>query len=414
MSVLWGCKIFTGAAENGVIEFGYVEFSNGVITRVSALAPGSPAPVFSEEILDGRGLTALPGYIDCECHFVQDSGPSAFKRMMEGTLSEAMFTTMRNAERFLRMGFTTVRDMGDKNYETLLMRDKIRDKKAMGPRILATGKAIRVTKGHFAGYEIDGPYEARRAVREHLSHKSDWVKLIASSSSVISTQYEAGATQMLYDEMDAICTVARNYGVPVAAHAHSVETISNCLRAGVKTIEHCTSMTPEVVDLLLEKDAWAVTTFTPYAAMCVDESGLTSPMMKEYSQRVMEIKTKYFADAVKAGVNIAFGTDSGAPLTYHGNSAYEIENLVKYGMTMGQALAAMTSTAARLLGLDDRIGWLKEGYTADITVVNGDPYQKLSALEDTAYVFQGGELVCRDGCLLDKNTAPLYTPPCIL
>lgn len=405
---LWGCKVFTGTAGE-TIEFGEVEFFEGKITRVSALPKDSPIPIFDSQTIDARGKFAMPGMIDCECHLVQDAGPSAFTRIWNGTLTESMFNTMRSAERYLRRGFTTVRDCGDKQYETVFLRDKIQEGKAPGPRIICCGMFIRVTKGHATGWEVDGPYSARQAARENMSHNIDWVKIIVESSSLIKSQYEAGALQMLPDEIEAICTVAHNYGKEVAAHIHTERGIISALTHGVKTIEHCTALTPTVVDLLEEKKAYGITTFTPYARMAVDTSGITSPGMHAYCDRVMETKIRYFGDAVKKDANLAFGTDAGAPLTYHGDSGYELACIMKYGgIDAERALELCTTKAAKALAIDDTLGKLQPGYIADIKVINGDPTQDIYVCDDVSFVFKEGELVCKDNQVLDVNTKELW------
>ena len=214
---------------------------------------------------------------------------------------------------------------------------------------------------------------------------------------------------MLPDEIEAICTVAHNYGKQVAAHVHTERGIVSALTCGVRTIEHCTALTPIVVNMLKEKDAYGITTFTPYARMAVDTSGITSPGMHEYCDRVMETKSRYFADAIKNGANLAFGTDAGAPLTYHGDSGYELACIMKYGMIDAEhALEFVTTKAARALQLDDSLGELQPGYVADIKVINGDPTKDIYVCDDVAYVFKEGELVCVDNQLLDVNNRPLW------
>lgn len=405
---LWGCKIFTGFAGE-TIDFGEIEFKNGKISNVTALEQTTETPVFDSETIDARGKFVMPGMIDCECHLVQDSGPNAFTRIWNDTLTASMFNTMRNAERFLRRGFTTVRDCGDKQYETVFLRDKIKERKAPGPNIIACGMFIRVTKGHATGWEVDGPYSARHAVREDLSHKIDWVKIVVESSSVIPTQHEAGALQMLPDEIAAITEIATNYGKPVAAHIHTERGIISALENGVKTVEHCTALTPRVVELLKEKEAWGISTFTPYARMAEDTSGITSPGMHEYCSRVMETKVKYYAQAVKEGANLAFGTDAGAPLTYHGDSGYELACIMKYGeLDAEHALEFVTTKAAKALQIEDQVGCLKKGFTADIKVINGDPTEDIYVCDDVAYVFKDGEMVCKDNAVLDIGTKELW------
>ena len=405
---LWGCKIFTGYAGE-TIEFGEVEFEKGVILNVSALPETTEPPVFDAETIDARGLFVMPGMIDCECHLVQDSGPSAFTRIWKDTLTASMFNTMRSAERYLRKGFTTVRDCGDKQYETVFLRDKIKEGKAPGPNIIACGMFIRVTKGHATGWEVDGPYSARKAAREDLSHGIDWVKIVVESSSVIPTQHEAGALQMLPDEIAAITEIAANYGRPVAAHVHTERGIVSALEHGVKTIEHCTALTPKVVDLLKEKEAWGISTFTPYARMAEDISGITSPGMHEYCSRVMETKMKHYARAIREGANLAFGTDAGAPLTYHGDSGYELACIMKYGeIDAEHALEFVTTKAAKALQIDDKTGCLKKDYAADIKVIDGDPLKDIYVCDDVAYVFKDGEMVCKDNAVLDVGTKELW------
>jgi len=398
MGKLWGCKIFNGT-KGGVIDFGAVEFEGDKIKKVEALPKDSVIPA-GADIIDAAGMTALPGFFDCETHLVMDGNHGCVARMTAGSSALAMFNAVKNAESFLLKGVTTIRDLGDKSYETLLLRDMIKAGKSKGPTIYASGMPIRCTGGHFTGHMVDGVDEARKAVREVIHKGVDVVKVISSSSTLTRGQYEVGVLELMEDEMRAIAEYAHACCRPVASHAHSEAAIRNSLLAGADTIEHGTSMTAPNIELMLKKGAWLIPTFTPYVRMSRDTTGSTPDNFKRFTGRVMETKSEYFIKAFKAGVKIAMGTDAGAPMTPHGYVAGELGFMMEAGLTAEQALLAATSAAAALLGIEKEVGVLKEGYTADIAVVKGDPLQDIKTLDNVAMVFQNGRLVVKDGRLM--------------
>ena len=410
MKKLWGCKIFNGSAKD-IIDFGYVAFEGNKIMDVQLLDGNAPVPVFSEEVIDARGCTVMPGLIDCEVHLMQDSAHGTVQRAKTNLFTFSMFTAFHNAQTLLRRGFTTVLDKGDKMYEAMIIRDAQKAGRIMAPRIFCCGRFILVTGGHAHGFEADGSVAARKAARMHLTKNVDWVKIVASSGSaseLIPGCREVCYVQMMPDEIAAVVEVARTKGRRVAAHANDEQSIINCLDNGVTSISHGSVSTDRVIEAFLRNDGWLVPTFSPFYLMGKDPT--TPKHMYDYTQSLLAIKNELFVNAVKAGVNIAYGTDCGAACVYMGDVCVELKCMIDAGMPLNMAMESVTSTAARSLECDDTIGWLKPGYLADILVVGGDPFEDLYALRDVRYVFQEGKKVVEDGKLVDVPLEPLYSP----
>jgi imidazolonepropionase-like amidohydrolase len=397
---LWGCKIFNGASE-GDIEFGRVEFENGKIIQIESLPEGGIYQKL-DGVIDARGCTVLPGFIECEGHLGLDGSPTSNAKMKTESTLDIFITCIKSAARFLEKGVTTVRDLGDKAYETVKFRDEVKAGAFKGPRILAAGMPIRATHGHFVGYEVDGADQARNAVRKAIHNGVDVVKLISSNSKIDKSRNDVGAPELLQDEMRIVCDIAHNFGKKVASHAHSKVAVYNSIMAGVDSVEHGTMLSEEIIDLMVAHKTWLVPTFAAYDIMAGDES-LLEPRWRNFAKEVIAVKGPWFRKALDAGVKIAMGTDAGSPLNRHGNVARELSCMVQWGMTPKQALASCTSEAAELLGIEDEVGFLKEGYTADITVVKGDPTHDIQAVDNIFMVFQSGRMIVKDGKLLTDS-----------
>lgn len=398
MAKLWGCSVFNGA-EDGFLPLACVEYAKGKIVAVTALAEGESYPG-GEDVLDMRGYTVLPGLIECEGHLGLDGKPFCTARMASGSAVDSFVNCVKNAERFLSRGVTTVRDLGDKDCETLKLRDEIKNGNFRGPRIIGAGSPIKATHGHFVGYEVDGVDEARNAVRRVLHNGSDVVKVISSSSHVVKGQYEVGTPELLEDEMRIVCDIAHSCGKKVASHAHCSAAVKYSILAGVDTIEHGTALSDEIIEMMLERGTWLVPTFTAYDIMAKEGKGVIPDSQVAFAQRVLDVKYPWFKKAWAKGVKIACGTDAGSPLNQHGNIGRELSCMMEMGLSAAQALVTATSAAAQLLGMEDEIGSLKPGLIADMTVVVGNPLQDILAVEKVKMVFQGGKPVFADGKLL--------------
>jgi imidazolonepropionase-like amidohydrolase len=255
-----------------------------------------------------------------------------------------------------------------------------------------------MTGGHarFIGREADGPIEVVRAVREQLAAGADVIKFIASGG-VLTPGTSPECAQMTPEELAAGMGEARRAGRRVAAHAHGSEGMKNAVKAGAHSIEHATLMDEEAAGLMREYGVFMVPTLSALAttASCLPTCGIPeSALTKAKSMQARHELS--FKKALRAGINIALGTDAGTPFNHHGENAQELERMVGLGMNPMDALRAATSAAAALLGLGHRIGSIEVGKEADLLVIDGDPLRRIDVLLDATRriaVMQGGRFV---------------------
>lgn len=359
--------------------------------RIVRVAPEIPAGADGQAI-DLRGRYVAPGLIDAHCHITISGG-----RVEEELAYDPRARILRaahNARTTLHAGITTIRDTCGLDDSDILLRDAIRAGHAPGPRIVACGRMITMTGGHgwFYGQEADGADAVRRAVRERIKARADWVKFMASGGFAEEGEQPA-STQLDADELEAGVREANKAGRRTCAHAHGAPAIKNALRAGIDSIEHASFMDREAIDLLLERGAFIVPTFSIYYKM--KETGgrhHLPPYVVELAARAWDLKVERFLEAHRAGVRVAAGSDNGSPAAAHPDIATELEIFVRVGLTPFQALKAATIDAARLLKLDGEIGTIEPGKRADLVIFRDDPLADISAVRRVDAVVQEGRL----------------------
>jgi imidazolonepropionase-like amidohydrolase len=233
--------------------------------------------------------------------------------------------------------------------------------------------------------------EVRRRVREILHGGADLIKVIATGA-VMTRGTNPGAPEFSEAEIRAVVEEAALYGAHVAAHAHGAEGIKRAVRAGVRSVEHGSLMDDEAIDLMAERGTYLVADIFDgdWIASVGAEHGWPAEILHK-SEETTRAQRDGFAKAVKAGVRLAYGTDSG--IYPHGLNARQMAYMVRYGMTPIQAIQSATVVAAELMGWDDRVGWVGPGMAADLIAVEGDPLDDVALLEDVAFVMKGGEVV---------------------
>ena len=358
----------------------------------------------SDQVIDLKNKTVMPGWIDMHVHLEEQTNPNAY--LEEFTLNDADIAY--NAEVFgkttLMAGFTSVRDLGGTGVNVSL-RNAINAGKVIGPRIFTAEKALASTGGHADptnGYRKDlmgnpGPKEgvvnsvedARQAVRQRYKNGADWIK-ITGTGGVLSVAKSAGNPQFTQEEIEVIVSTAKDYGMKVAAHAHGDEGMRRAILGGVKTIEHGTEMSDATMDLMIKYNVYLVPTIT--AGKTVEENAkkpnyypaIVVPKALSIGPRIQGT----FAKAYKKGVSIAFGTDAG--VFQHGLNAREFVYMTEAGMPIMKALQAATITNAMLLDMDKQIGSIETGFLADIIATNGDPTQDITTVNNVVFVMKDG------------------------
>ena len=373
--------------------------------RIVAVERGYRSPGASDDVIDLRAFTVLPGLIDMHTHLNSELSPKSYQDRFMMNEADFAMRAVAHAWRTLMAGFTTVRDLGDDGHVTVALRHAIAAGLVNGPRIYTAGKSIATTGGHADptnGWRADiqgdpGPKEgvingaedARKAVRQRYKDGADLIKLTATGG-VLSLAKNGQNPQFTDEELRAVVAAARDYGFKVAVHAHGTEGMKRAILAGVDSIEHGTFMTDEVIQLMKKHGTYYVPTIL--AGVFVGEKAkekdyfpaVVVPKAAEIGPQIQHT----FARAVKAGVKIAFGTDSG--VSPHGENAREFALMVEAGMAPMAAIQAATSVAAELLGASEELGSISAGKFADLVAVEGDPLADIALLEAIPFVMQGG------------------------
>jgi imidazolonepropionase-like amidohydrolase len=398
MIIIRSTRVIDG--RGGLIERGTVVVEGERIVRVGADADVRPPDPESADVLEinGRGMTVLPGLMDCHVHLCLGAEPDVARALQEEDPAGTLLKATRSARATLEAGFTTVRDLGFRDHSIFALKRAIEAGHLPGPRLVAAGQVICMTGGHarFIGREADGPAEITKAVREQLVAGADVIKVIASGG-VLTPGTSPDIPQLTVEELGAAVAEARLAGRRVAAHAHSAEGMKNAVRARVHSIEHATLMDEEAAALMRAHGVYMVPTLSALATTA--ECGLACGVPESAVTKARAMTGRHedsFKRAHRGGIPIAMGTDAGTPFNRHGDNAQELGRMVAYGMTPMEAIVAATGSAARLLGVEATVGTIEEGKLADLVLVKGDPLQRITLLREPAQflaVVQAGRIV---------------------
>jgi imidazolonepropionase-like amidohydrolase len=381
--------------------------------RVEAVRDGLVAPESGARLVDLSKQFVLPGLIDMHVHiFNDDDKMRARLEQNNRDIEDNLLIGVGNARRTLEAGFTTVRDLGSDVRSVTALRDSILSGAIAGPTIVAAGRAISITGGHGDGSNntnrditevlrehatnlCNGADDCRRAVREQISQGADVIKFAATGG--VNSNIAGGLNQQMFaDEMKAIIDTAHMFGRKVAAHAHGKNGIKTALEAGVDSIEHGTYTDAETNALFKKNGAWLVPTMiAPHAALAQARAGARSRNTLAKAEEAAAAHGKNIAAAIKDGVKIAFGTDTG--VSDHGKNAQEFALLVKAGLTPAGAIKAATLDAATLLDRVATVGSIEPGKDADIIAVAASPLNDVTELERVRFVMRRGVVHKLDG-----------------
>ncbi len=406
------------AAETVVIEAGSVildanseptgpatiVIEDGKITQV--LTQGEELAVEADaQIIDMSDKTILPGLIDLHTHL---SGDPSGEFWRGATTPPEYFTLIgaKNARVTALAGFTTVRDLGSRTDQvTQMLRRATAEGLVQGPRIITSARTISIIGGHGdtngfvehvndaldSGFTCTGPVECASKVRLASQYGADLIKITATGG-VLSQQGRGLEAHFSDAEMSAIVDTAEALGLKVAAHAHGARGIEAAARAGVHTIEHGTYIDDQAARAMNEAGTTLVPTLMAFEGIRQNlGTGFYTPVVEDKIRAVSEVAGTIVERARANGVRIAFGTDAG--VFPHGLNAGEFRLMVRGGMSNREALASATTVAAEIVGMEDSIGRIAPGYSADIIAVDGNPLADVTVLEQVDWVMVRGRVI---------------------
>lgn len=382
--------------------------NNKIIKIVSGKDEGGEGDTF----IDLTGSTLMPGLMDMHVHLTsQNEGPASYVKSFTYNEADYAIAAVNYAKLTVLAGFTTVRNLGDANNETVALRKSIDSGTTLGPRIYTAAKSIATTGGHADPTNgrssdlmgdpgpkdgvVNGVAEARKAVRQRYKDGADLIKITATGG-VLSVAKSGQNPQFMTDELEAIVQTAKDYGMTVAVHAHGKEGMKRAILAGVDSIEHGTYMDKEVIKLMRKHDVYYVPTILAgnFVAEKAKIDGYFPDIVRPKAAAIGPLIQKTFARAHENGVLIAFGTDSG--VSAHGDNAQEFALMVEAGMSEMDAILSATINAAKLLKIDRELGTVTQGKLADLVAVKGNPLDDITLMEKVSFVMKDGQVIKQD------------------
>ena len=379
--------------------------------KIAAVGPADRVQIpAAAQVIDLSKATVLPGLIDGHTHvfgFGQDGikpGGPPFASPINDTREYRTLLALANAQKDLRAGFTTLRDLMSHGggYADVDIKKAINKGFFLGPRMqVSTMGLVATGEGMLGSPEVnlprnyqtvDGPWAARQAVREQIHYGADWIKFHSTADYDFEPDGELFSDPTFTkEEVDAIVDEARRHHRKTACHAFGGEGLRNCIDAGVDTIEHALVLDEADADRIKKKGIYLELTAYHYSLSdyTVRDAKATGG---KYSLEALREKSGRLA--VSRGLKISFG--SGAGPFPHGVQAREFAYLVKYGMTPAQAIQTATTIAAEMMGWQAQIGSIEKGKFADIVAVAGDPLSDITELERVKFVMKGGQIVRND------------------
>ncbi|WP_298473792.1 amidohydrolase family protein [uncultured Maribacter sp.] len=408
-------SVYTITAQDTYIQCGtIIDVANGksilektiVVSgdRIKTIDNGFTSGTNEDIVIDLKTKVVLPGFIDMHVHIEQESGPKTYTKRFTDNEADVAFESTVYAKRTLMAGFTTVRDLGGTGVN-IALRNAIDKGLVVGPRIFTAGKAIATTGGHADPTNgmkkelrgnpgpkegvVNSPEDGKKAVRQRYKDGADVIKITATGG-VLSVAKSGHNPQFTIEEIKAITETAKDYGMLTAAHAHGDEGMQRAILGGIKTIEHGTMMSDETMELMKQHNTYLVPTITAgkQVAEKAKIQGFFPEIVAQKAAAIGPLIQDMFKRAYKKGVPIAFGTDAG--VFPHGLNAKEFGYMVEVGMPIKEALKSATITNAKLLGVDDKIGQIKEGFVADIIAVDNNPFNDIHTVEKVSFVMKEG------------------------
>jgi imidazolonepropionase-like amidohydrolase len=363
------------------VEGATVVVADGRIGEIKT--DGEPAPAGALEI-DLEGRTLMPGLVDAHVHVSAFDMPRALKGQEAVAPEVRHHLIAQGLRRMLRMGITTVRDVGAFGDDLLHARQAIRLGAIPGPRVLACGRIVSATSAggrHFAGMyrEADGPDEMRKATREQFRRGADFIKIMTTGARSCELE-NSSPLQITRDELAAVVDEAHRMGYRVAAHCEGLDGTRLAIEEGVDTIEHGLELhrAAALLEELARSGRVLVPTLSCFFHVSENRGSQWAPGLVRLAHKQLEEAHRTVEAARRAGVRIAMGFDSQP----HGQSALELVRMCRAGLTPMEGIVAATTGSAAACGLDEHVGAVARGMAADLLVVDGDPLEDPNVLLD--------------------------------
>ena len=394
------------------IEGAVVAIRDGKVLYAGPASGRSDAQTGDVIELDLNGQFVLPGLIDCHVHL---SGSGEADSQFYAPAGSMALKILKNAQRNLAAGITTVRDLGGWSELEFDVRRAIQRGEFAGPRMCLAGRFISITEAgaeYYSGmYRVaDGVDEVRKAVREQVKNGADVIKMGVTGAVLVESGVP-GTTHFNEDEVCALVEEAQKFGRRVAAHAHGIDGIRKAVQAGINTLEHGTYLYQDerLIQHMAQNGIFLVPTLkVGWDIIHANNSAIPLWIMDKNKATQGEAASS-LKIAYDAGVPIAMGSDVGTPLNYHGENALEVYWMQQAGMSAMDALVSATDNAARALGWESWLGTLEEGKAADLIVYDKNPLEDLRLLADKTSL----QFVMKDGMIAACHTghhlpAPLF------
>jgi imidazolonepropionase-like amidohydrolase len=370
--------------------------------RISAVDFNGACPQ-DMALIDLGEWTLLPGLVDAHAHLCWD--PDGDPEDLAGDPHEALLRrARRHAGAALRSGITTIRDLGDRDFATLSLRQEYRMGTTVGPELLVSGPPLTRSGGHcwFLGGAADSTQALVAAVNERAERGVDWIKVMATGGfTTVGT--DPWQPQYTVDQLAALVEAAHRLGLPVTAHAHATAGIAAAVAAGVDGVEHCTFLSeagvcvsPDVMDAIVAQGVWC---------------GITIPRvipgMPEDIEALVQDLRRNIRRLMDSGARVALSTDAGVgPEKTHDVLPIELADLSRHGFTGTEVLTGATAAAAASCGLGNRKGRIAPGYDADLLAVAAGVDQDLAGLCDVKAVWRNGTQVPLQPAAGSRSASP--------
>ena len=372
--------------------------------QIKEIRRGNNVAYTADVVIDLSTKTVLPGLIDLHVHLTGDPGGD-FRDEAVDPDEWGVVMGVKNAALTVKAGFTTVREAGSAQNTAFVLRRGTAEGKIAGPRIVAAGPALSIVGGHGdvtgfrkdvlaaldGGYTCTGAQECAEKVRKASRLGADVIKITATGG-VLSQQGRGLEAHFTKEEMTSIADTAHSLGLKVMAHAHGARGIEAASAAGIDTIDHGTFADDAALKVMKAKGTALVPTLMALEGVRARlGKGVYTPTVEVKARQALEVAGRQVTRAKALGVTVAFGTDAG--VFEHGSNAGEFALMVKAGMSNKEALASATTVAAEVLDMENEIGKIAVGYSADMIAVASNPLDDIRTLEKVDWVMVRGRVI---------------------